>query len=184
MLFNNSNGLFFMISCRELTRSVLITTVKVACREIIYFVSHILPLQITLEITRSILGKITIKKWLLKNFFDLYRTELLYLNIFTSEPPNSNQWSDLLHISEYRIKFNYSQLLLDNIFFIKNVICFHDNDVSPTGDTLTVLHLLPMHLLRTEVNAYFLCIYFSHLLPTGDTLTFTSTLTVSHLLPS
>ena len=124
MFFNNSNGLFFMLSCRESTRSVLITTVKVACREIIYFVSHILPLLITLEITRSILGKITIKKWLLKNFFDLYRTELLYLNIFTSEPQICNQWSDLLHISEYRIKFNYSQLLLDIIILLKTLFVF------------------------------------------------------------
>ena len=76
------------------------------------------------------------KKWLLKTFFDLYRTELLqHLNILTSERPNDNKWSNLLQILEYRIKFNHNRLLL-NIIYPK-MICFVDNDVSPTGDNLT-----------------------------------------------
>ena len=59
-----------MLSCIQLTRSVLISTVKDACWEIIYLVPLILPLWITFEITRSIHAKKREKEGLLKIFLD------------------------------------------------------------------------------------------------------------------
>ena len=43
-VFNNSNSFCCMLSCIQLTCSVLIATVKDVCWEIIYFVPLILPL--------------------------------------------------------------------------------------------------------------------------------------------
>ena len=64
--FNNSNCLCFKLSCIQVTRSVLITTVKEVSWEIIYFVPPILPLLITLEIiTRSIYS---CRKKVIENF--------------------------------------------------------------------------------------------------------------------